>query len=128
MEDPRVVKSKLPLGVILSAVAIGLLVLAFVIYAVAYSGTEIIDAKKSGTIVKKEFIPAPEEQLIIQRGGGVTADHKDGEYILTVEVPQKDGTKKSYNVWLPDKKSYEAVKVGDSYAVGPYLVPEEKEK
>ena len=48
--------------------------------------------------------------------------------MLTVDVPQKDGTTKSYYVWLDDKKSFDALKVGDNYDVGPALVPGEKEK
>jgi dephospho-CoA kinase len=44
------------------------------------------------------------------------------DYIITVEVLQKDGSKKSYTVWLNDKARYDAVKVGDNFDVGPYLV------
>ena len=128
MDDPRVIKAKLPWSAILSAIAIGGLLLAFIIYAVWSSGIEISDAKKSGIIVKKEFKPAPEEQLVLQRSGGITAIHKDGEYILTVDVSQKDGTKKAYLVLLGTKEAYDAVKVGDRYDVGPYLAPEVKEK
>jgi hypothetical protein len=39
-----------------------------------------------------------------------------------VEVLQKDGTQKPYTVWLNDKKRYDAIKVGDNFDVGPYLV------
>ena len=124
VNDPRVVETKLPMKTILSAVAIGVLLLAFIVYAVWASGVGIMDAKKTGTITKKEFVPAPEEQIILQRQGGITANHKDGEYILTVDVPLSNGTTKSYNVWMPDKKSYDAVKVGDKYDVGPVLVHE----
>jgi hypothetical protein len=39
-----------------------------------------------------------------------------------VEVPQSDGTKKTYTVELMKKDQYDAIKVGDSFDVGPYLV------
>jgi hypothetical protein len=42
--------------------------------------------------------------------------------VITVEVLQKDGTQKSYTVWLNDKMRYDSIKVGDNFDVGPYLV------
>ena len=52
----------------------------------------------------------------------VSARTSEGQYLLSVEVPQKDGSKKTFNVWLNDKLRYDAVKVGDSFDVGPYLI------
>jgi hypothetical protein len=121
MADPRTVKPKLPARVIITAVAIGVAVFLFVIIAVLQSGRGLAEARMSGKIIKKEFNPAPEEQIVLSRDGKVNARHKDGDFILTVEVPQKDGTKKIFNVWL-DKARYDAVNVGDTYDVGPALV------
>jgi hypothetical protein len=121
MADPRTVKVKTPVRLIVAACAVGGLVLFFVVFAVWQSGTQIIDARKTGTIIKKEFIPAPEEQITLQRQGQVTSRQKDGEYILTVDVVARDGSKKTYNVFL-NKERYDAVKVGDSYDVGPALI------
>lgn len=87
-------------------------------------GSGISDAKMTGTVVAKDFKPMsePEKQITIHKSGEVRSDKVDGDYIITVEVLQKDGTWKSYNVWLNDKTRYEAVKVGDNFDVGPYLV------
>ena len=77
----------------------------------------------TGRIVAKEFVPSAEHQVTLGRKGGLTPQESAGEYILTVEVPMTDGTKKPYYVWV-DKKRYEALKIGDSFDVGPYLVRE----
>lgn len=121
--EPRVVKAQLPIKTLITAVVIGLVLLAFIIYAAWESGRGIKEARMTGTIVKKEFEPQPEEQIILSKKGEIRAHHKEGEYILTVEVPQKDGSKKSYYVFV-NKEAYEASKIGDSYDVGPALVRE----
>ena len=64
----------------------------------------------------------PEQQITLHKAGEVRVDQVAGEYIITVEVLQKDRSKKSYTVWLNDKLRYDAVKVGDNFDVGPYLV------
>ena len=121
----RVVKTELPARVIVSAVLIGLLVVGFILFAVWQSGRGITQARMRGVIVSKEFRPSPEpeRQITLNRSGTVSAQVSDGEYLITVEVPQKDGSKKTYNVWLNDKRRYDAVKPGDAFDVGPYLVP-----
>jgi len=121
----RVVKTKVPIRVLASAVLIGVLVVGFIFYAIWQSGRGLHEARMSGVIVSKEFqpYPEPERQITLNRGGTVSARTSDGQYLLSVEVPQKDGSKKTFNVWLNDKLRYDAVKVGDSFDVGPYLVP-----
>jgi len=108
----------------IKAIVGGAFVLAFILFAVWQMGSGITDAKMTGTIVAKEFKPmtAPEQQITIHRQGEVRVDKVEGEYIITVEVLQRDGTKKSYTVWLNDPARYDAVKVGDNFDVGPYLV------
>jgi len=121
----RVVKAKLPARVIVSAVLIGLFVVGFLVVAVWQSGSTITAAKMTGLIVSKEFQPSaePEREITLNRSGAVSSRNVAGEYIITVEVPRKDGSKKVVTVWLNDKARYDAVKVGDSFDVGPYYVP-----
>jgi hypothetical protein len=78
----------------------------------------------TGTIVAKEFKPLenPENQITLNKDKSLRTDRVDGDYIITVEVPQKDGTKRAFTVWLNDKTRYDALQVGDSFDVGPYLV------
>ena len=123
--SPRVFKAKVPAHVIISAVLIVLSVVGFLVLTIWQSGTRIVDAKMTGIIVSKEFKPLsePAREITLNREGTVSARHVDGEYILTVEVPQKDGSKKAVNVWLNDKARYDAVKVGDSFDVGPFYLP-----
>jgi hypothetical protein len=108
----------------IKAVAGGLLILAFILFAVWQMGSGIFDAKMTGIVVEKDFKPMaqPEQQITIHKGGDVRSDMIEGEYVITVEVLQKDGTQKPYTVWLNDKKRYDAIKVGDNFDVGPYLV------
>jgi hypothetical protein len=121
---PRVFKPKTPASMWIKAVAGGLLVLAFILFAVWQMGSSITDAKMTGTVVAKDFNPMaePEKQITIHKGGDVRTDRVEGDYIITVDVIQRDGTKKSYTVWLNDRARYDAVKVGDNFDVGPYLV------
>lgn len=76
----------------------------------------------SGVVVAKEFTPQPEKQITLDRKGEVTARDKEGEFLLKVEVPQRDGSKKTYDVWIMTKEEYDRIKVGDPFDVGPYLV------
>ena len=121
--NSRVIKPKLPLGTILTAVFFGLLVFGFVVSAVWFSSSDLKEARKTGVIVTKAFEAKPENQISLGRNGGaITASHSEGEYLITVDVPQNDGSKKTYIVDLRDKARFDAVKVGDSFDVGPYLV------
>jgi len=123
MSNPRTIKTKRPLSVILTACFFAALVFGFIVVAVWQSGTQIMDAKMSGIIIKKEFIPQAEEQIVLQSKGSITTRQKDGEYFLTVEVKGRDGSLKTFIVTL-NKSQYDAVNVGDNYDVGPALVRE----
>jgi hypothetical protein len=100
----------------------GLFLVGFIVVAVWQSGAQIEKARMTGRIVAKEFVPRSEHRVTLGRGGGLTTQESAGEYILTVEVVV-GGTKKTYNVWV-DKRRYEALEIGDSFDVGPYLVRE----
>ena len=121
----REVKTKVPARVVIMAALIALTVVGFVIVAVWQSGLGINSARMSGIIVSKEFQPLAqkEREITLNRSGAVSSTVKDGEYIIHVEVPQGDGRQKLFDVWMNDKQAYEAVKVGDSFDVGPYLIP-----
>ena len=121
--NPRAIKAGNPARVIVAAVLIGLFLAGFIALAIWQSGAQIEKARMTGQIVAKEFVPAPEHQVTLGRTGGLTAGESEGDYILTVEVIVAGGTKKPYNVWV-DKKRYDALKIGDSFDVGPYLVRE----
>ncbi len=129
MDTPnRVVKPQLPLRVILSAAGIGLLIVAFLVIAFYQSGRGLADARMTGKIISKEFqpLPSPERQITINRSGSISAQDTTGQFLIAVEVPQKDGSNKIFNVWLNDKARYDAVKVGDSFDVGPFVIPDIK--
>ena len=121
--DSRVVKTKTPFRFVVAAAVVGLLVLGFVFLAILESGTSIREARMSGIVVGKEFVPSsePEFQVTLGREGSVNAQRVVGEHILTVEVRQADGTQKPYKVWL-DQGRYDSINIGDRFDVGPYLV------
>jgi len=121
----RVVESKLPAHVVAGAVFIAMAVAAFIILAVWESGRGLKEARMSGVVIAKEFRPLAqtERQITLNRSGTVTNALTEGDFILHVEVPQKDGKPKLFNVWLNDRQRYDAVKVGDNFDVGPYVVP-----
>jgi hypothetical protein len=122
--NSRVVRTRLPVRVLAAGFLLALFLIGFLVLAVWQSGSAIEKARMTGRIVAKEFIPAREQQVRIGRHGGLSATESSGEYILTVEVIAEDRkTKKPYDVWV-NKRRYEAVKIGDPFDVGPYLVRE----
>ncbi|HVJ56761.1 MAG TPA: hypothetical protein VM574_02905 [Terrimicrobiaceae bacterium] len=122
--NSRVVRTRLPVRVLAAAFLLGLFLIGFLVLAIWQSGSAIEKARMTGRVVAKEFIPASEQQVTIDRKGALSAGESSGEYILTVEVATDEKrTKKPYDVWV-NKKRYEAVKIGDAFDVGPYLVRE----
>ncbi len=77
----------------------------------------------TGTVTHKEFVPAAEgeKQIRLGRDGSIATTRPEGEFLLTVEVPQPDGSRRPFTVWLPNRKSFDAISIGDSFDVGPYL-------
>jgi hypothetical protein len=128
-DNPRTIKNKPPLSLVLKASALGLAALAVVLFATWQFGSSITSAKKTGTVVAKEFRPLdqPENQITLNRDGAVRSDRVEGDYIITVEVPMADGSQKTYSVWLNSKERFEAVNIGDKFSVGPYLVSEKSD-
>jgi hypothetical protein len=120
----RVVKPQLPLKLIVGVILLAIAVTGFLVFALRSTQGIISDATMRGTIVSKEFIPAvaEEKQITLGSDGSIKSTTSEGEFIVMVEVPQADGTKVPYKVWMPDRAQYDAVKVGDPFDVGPRLV------
>jgi hypothetical protein len=128
MSNPKakVYNSPAPLSLWIKAVSIAVAALFFILFAVWQSSQTITNAKITGTVISKEFKPLDQvdKQITIHRTGVVRTDSVEGDYIITVAVPQQSGQPKNYTVWLNDKQRYDSTKVGDSFDVGPYLVKE----
>ena len=122
----RVIKVQIPISTWVKSILIGVGAFAFIVFAIWQTGKPIVDAKMTGTVVSKEIKPLAqaERQITLNRDGAVRTDNVDGEYIITVEVLLKDGSKKTFTVWLNDQKRFESTNVGDTFDVGPYLVKE----
>jgi hypothetical protein len=122
----RVIKVQIPISTGVKSILIGVGAFAFIVFAIWQTGKPIVDAKMTGTVVSKEFKPLAqaERQITLNRDGAVRTDNVDGEYIITVEVLLKDGSKKTFTVWLNDQQRFESTNVGDTFDVGPYLVKE----
>ena len=120
----KVFKPQVPVSLWIKALTLGAVVFAFILFAVWQAGIPIADAKLTGTIVSKEYKPTEQvdRQITIHRKGSVRSDVVDGEYLITVAVPQKTGEPKNYLVWINDKKRFEALKIGEAFDVGPYLI------
>ncbi len=123
-DNPRTIKNSPPAPLVFKAVALGALALGVVLFSIWQFGSSITLAKMTGTVVAKEYRPfeAAENQITLNRDGSVRSDRVDGEYLITVEVPQAGGEKKTFTVWLNSKERYDAVDIGDSFDVGPYVV------
>ena len=120
----RVFKAQTPISIWVKSILMGVVSFAFIIFAIWQTGKPIVNAKMTGTVVSKEYKPLAqaERQITLNRDGAVRTDKVDGEYIISVEVLLKDGSKKTFTVWLNDQKRYDFTNVGDTFDVGPYLV------
>jgi hypothetical protein len=117
-----VFKPKTPVGLILGVVGGCLLLLVGIFYAIATMKTDFDRARMTGLIVEKNFTPEPQQEISLG-SSGLQARSVEGEFTLTVNVPQQDGTNREFRVWVP-KEIYDAVQVGGEFDVGPYLVPD----
>lgn len=124
MRPDRKISTPLPWRVIIQAVAIAVAVTAFVIVAIYETGRGIRDAKLTGTVTAKEFVPASqaEKQITLSRDGTVAIQNYEGDFILTVDVRMPNGEEKQFRVWMPTREQFEKIQVGDRFDVGPYLV------
>lgn len=118
----RVYKAKTPSWLVPVVVAGSILLLGLIFFAVWYTGAQMAEARKTGTVVNKEFLPQKEHQIVVGRTGNLSSNDSDGEYIVTVSVPVQSGTITRYTVWM-NKTQYDALKIGDHFDVGPYVAP-----
>ena len=97
---------------LLIAVGAGLVVLAFVLYAIFALGRQATaSGGVEGIIVAREFVAQPETQVTVGKGG-VSSRQLAGEYILRVCVPSEEN--KIYRVYV-DRTVYEARREGERY-------------
>lgn len=124
MTQNREFKPHTPPAVVIKAVLIAVVVTGFVVAAIYEAGRGIREARLTGTVVSKEFVPAgkEEQQITLFRDGEIAVKNVEGDFILNVEVKMPEGGTRQFRVWLPDRARYEAISVGDSFDVGPYLV------
>jgi hypothetical protein len=94
----------------LIAVGIGLLVLAFFLFATTTITTRMSGKGLTGTIISKTFTPQPETQITMGKQG-LDSKRVAGQYTFEVRVPPDN---KIYTVWV-DKTVYDSRKVGDSF-------------
>ena len=96
----------------LIAVAAGVGVLAFVLYAMFSLGRQANSTGwVEGVIVGKEFVPRPETQITVGQGG-VQSRTLAGEYLFRVRLSQENG--KIYTVFV-DSSVYEAQREEDRF-------------
>jgi hypothetical protein len=96
----------------LIAVAGGIAVLAFILYAIAYLSKQADSTGGvDGTIISKEFVPQPETQITFGQGG-LSRRSVAGDYIFRVRVPRENG--RVYRVSV-DSATYDSHQVGDPY-------------
>lgn len=122
MDTPsRKISNPPPVKLLVGSILLGVAILGTIFFAVFYTGQNIVNARMPGIITEKTYTPSAPERQITIGDAGLVAQDKDGEYVLMVEVSLPDGTKRNFKVWV-DKTRYEALKVGDSFDVGPYVV------
>jgi hypothetical protein len=122
--NSREIKPHTPPGLVIKAAAIALITVGFVLFAIYEAGSNIRNAKKTGIVTHKEFVPAAEteQQITLSREGEIATRKVEGEFILTVDVKEPDGATNSYRVWLPSREQFDSLDAGDNFDVGPYLV------
>jgi hypothetical protein len=95
---------------VLLAIAIGMLLLGFLAWAIVSLSSGVAGKMLTGTIVAKHFTPQPEHQITIGKGGLRERDLA-GEYTFEVYI---ESEKKTYTIWV-DKRDYDARKTGEPF-------------
>ncbi|MEI7957918.1 MAG: hypothetical protein WCI40_02325 [Verrucomicrobiota bacterium] len=112
MNQPYVVPSSARRDLLIG-LAVGLVVMALIIFGVVSMAGGVTGTTLNGKIVAKNFTPFEEKQVTFGKGG---VHQRDGDYVLECEAKGR-----LYLVAV-DKETYNATKVG-----GPYLFPRPKE-
>lgn len=105
---PLVIKSTTLRDALIAGTCIVLLLVAL-FFGMGQLGSKPAGNTLTGTILSKNFIPAPEEQVTFGRKG-LTARRVDGEYLFTVRVKSLDRT---FEVQA-DRRTFESKEVGDN--------------
>ena len=95
------------------AAVTGLLVLGFIAYGIAHFASISSRAKNNtvtGTIIEKQFLPAPEQQITFGRQG-LKERRTEGEYLFKARVDAEGG--RIFEVPV-EKPMFEAKNIGDS--------------
>jgi hypothetical protein len=108
--QPRIIIPNTSKRDLLIAVAAGLLVLAFVVFAIMRMAAPETGNKLTGVVVGRQFTPFKERQVSFNGRKIEGVEEIDGEYVLKVRV---DAMHKTYEVPV-EKTLYEAKKDGDT--------------
>lgn len=120
--SPKVFKAKTPPALVIGLVIGGIALIVGIFFSVWWLSQQNIEARMRGTVVEKEFIEAPEQRVTIGRSG-LEARQIEGEFLIYVDVPNRAGQLTRYRVDLRTRDRFDAIEVGDTFDVGPYLVP-----
>jgi hypothetical protein len=125
-QSPLVVKPHTPTWLIAAVAFLAIFLLVGIFFAIFTLHRDITDARMTGTIIAKNFESQPQREISLGKNG-LRSEEIAGIFTLTVAVPQRDGTTRDFTVWVPESL-YNSVSIGDSFDVGPYLVPSKSEQ
>jgi len=108
--QPRIIIPNTSRRDLVIAVAVGLLVLAFIAYGVIRMAAPEAGNKLTGIVVGREFTPFKERQVSFNGRKIEGVQEIDGEYVLKVRV---DAVHRTYDVPV-EKPVYESKKNGDA--------------
>ena len=107
MNTPYVVPSTTRRDLLIG-LAVAVVLLGLVVYAVTNLSGGVSSSTINGKIVKKTYAPYHEEQVTFGRSG-VDARHRDGEYVLECEA-------EGHTYLVPvEQSTYQTRKVGERY-------------
>lgn len=112
--QPKVYRDPHRGRLILVAMVVAALVLGLIVAGVLALHRTTQSGGFTGTIVGKEFRPAPAREITVGQGG-LSAQDVAGDYIFQVRAPGKTNI---FNVWV-DKRDFESKKEGDEF----YVIP-----
>ncbi len=121
-QPSRTIKTHTPVGLVAGVVIACALLLAGIYFALNHLQKEFNNSRLTGIITAKEFESERREEITIGEVGLHTRN-LTGDHVLTVRVPRPNEEPKEYKVWVPES-IYHTLEVGDSFDVGPYLVPD----
>lgn len=89
----------------------GVLILGFIVFGILSMSRQVGNYGLTGVIVSKNFVPQPEEQITVGKGG--LTEHKvDGTFTFEVQVAEEGN--RIYTVWV-DKSVYDSHQIGATF-------------